>query len=65
MLTLVFRALLTTVVLVAASLVFADALVVSALILVTIGLTAASLVLDAAGADEHEVAGSPREAEEG
>ena len=57
MLGLVFRAALVTVVLMAASLVFAEALLVSGLILVTVALAAVALVM---GPDEAaERTGSP------
>jgi hypothetical protein len=49
LLSLVFRAALLTIILMAASLVFAEALLVSALILVTITLAAVTLVI---GPDE-------------
>ena len=56
MLTLVVRASLLTLVLMGASLVFADELVVTALILVTVALTAVWLLIGFDGADERSSA---------
>ena len=65
MLILEIKTLLLTAVLVVSSLVFAEEVVVSALVLITISLTAVLLVIGPEGGDERFGGGSPNEAEDG
>ena len=61
MLTLILRASVLTVVLMGASLVFAEELVVAALVLITIALTVVSLLIGLDGPDERSSATPPAE----
>ena len=63
MLRVLARAALLTAILAVTSLVFAAQLIVSALILATVGLTAVALVIGPDGARERGGDGSPSEAE--